>query len=108
MSVAVNAGANAAIIAASVAAANARRRRLRIARQRRRIIAKRRENGELNMSNELIGSFIGKEVQVVTVEGENFRGKLVAVEDNWIKLEEKKTTRIINTDIVSSVVTKNN
>ncbi|MCQ2798530.1 MAG: hypothetical protein MJ220_01425 [Bacilli bacterium] len=105
---AVNAGANAAIIAASVAAANARRRRLRIARQRRRIIAKRRENGELIMSNELIGSFIGKEVQVVTAEGENFRGKLVAVEDNWIKLEEKKTTRIINTDIVSSIVTKNN
>lgn len=108
MSVSVNAGANAAIIAASVAAANARRRRLRIARQRRRIIAKRRENGEFCMSNELIGSFIGKEVQVVTSEGENFRGKLLAVEDNWIKLEEKKMTRIINTDIVSSIATKNN
>ena len=93
MYVAVNPGANAAIMAASIAASNSRRRRKRIAKRRRiarrRILAKLKNNGEITMSNELIGSFVGKEVTIETSEGEHYKGKLLAVEDNWIKLEEK-------------------
>ena len=101
MSVATIAAANSAIMAANMAAMSARRRRLIRARVLRRLQNK--QKGIRSMSNDLIREFIGKEVLVVTVDNAEYRGRLVACEDNWIKIEEKRNTRLINADVITAI-----
>lgn len=100
MNVAAFAGANSAILAANIAAMSAKRRRIGHRRALLRRINKRERN---IMSNELIKEFIGKEVHIVTVDSAEYRGRLVACEDNWVKIEEKRNTRLINTDIITAI-----
>lgn len=56
------------------------------------------------MPQELIKEFIGK-VCTIVLFNESFaiQGKIVAVEENWIKVEEKNTVRIINGDMIRDI-----
>lgn len=98
MNAASLAGANAAIMAASIAAASSRRRRIAHARAMRRLDKENR-----TMPNELIAEFIGKEVVIRTIEGDEYHCRLVAAQDNWIKVTEKRTTRVINADSITAI-----
>ena len=56
------------------------------------------------MPTELIKEFMGK-VCAITLFNESFgiTGKIVSVEGNWIKFEEKGTNRLINGDMVIDI-----
>ncbi len=56
------------------------------------------------MPQELMKEFIGK-VCTVILFNDSFgvKGKIVAVEENWIKVEEKNKIRIINGDMIRDI-----
>ena len=56
------------------------------------------------MPQELMKEFIGK-VCTIILFNESFgvQGKIVAVEDNWIKVEEKNKGRLINGDMIRDI-----
>lgn len=57
------------------------------------------------MPKDLIQEFVGK-VCLIMIYGEdlsNVTGKIVAVEDNWIKVEGKKDIQLINGDMIKRI-----
>ena len=56
------------------------------------------------MPQELMKEFIGK-VCTIVLFNESFgvQGKIVAVEENWIKVEEKNRVRLINGDMIRDI-----
>ena len=56
------------------------------------------------MPQELMKEFIGK-VCTIILFNETFgvQGKIVAVEENWIKFEEKNKIRLINGDMIRDI-----
>lgn len=56
------------------------------------------------MPQELIKEFIGK-VCTIVLFNDTFgvQRKIIAVEDNWIKLEEKNKVRLINGDMIRNI-----
>ncbi len=56
------------------------------------------------MPTELIKEFLGK-VCSISLFNESFgiTGKIVALEDNWIKVEEKDTARLVNGDMIRDI-----
>lgn len=91
--------ASTALMAATISSSSRRRRLARL-----RALKRIKNNGEnKSMSNELIKEFIGKDVVIVEADGTDHRGRLVACEDNWLKLEEKRITKLINADMVNSI-----
>lgn len=56
------------------------------------------------MPKELLQEFIGKKCEIMLMESISaFQGTILAVEDNWIKFEEKKKIYIINGDMISHI-----
>lgn len=57
------------------------------------------------MSNELIGDLVGKEVLITTGSLGSSYNKVTVVEvvDNWIKVEKKGKTDLINIDFVQGI-----
>ena len=58
------------------------------------------------MPTELIKEFMGK-VCAIVLFNDSFgvTGKIVAVEQNWIKVEEKNKVRLINVDMIREMST---
>ncbi len=56
------------------------------------------------MPTELIQEFMGK-VCSISLFNESFgiTGKIVALEDNWIKIEEKDSLRLVNGDMIRDI-----
>lgn len=56
------------------------------------------------MPKELMKEFIGK-VCIITLFNETFgvQGKIVALENNWVKVEEKNKVRLINGDMIRDI-----
>ncbi len=69
-----------------------------------RIIQNKKKGRKRSMPTELIKEFIGK-VCNISLFNDSFgvMGKIVAVEDNWIKINEKSTVRLINGDMVRDI-----
>ena len=69
-----------------------------------RIIQNSKKGRKRSMPTELIKEFIGK-VCNISLFNDSFgvTGKIVAVEDNWIKVNEKSTVRLINGDMVRDI-----
>ncbi len=80
----------------------------RMAWQRRQAkVAKRnrirRRKGE-NIMNELIKSYIGKEVIIWAGSSSGVTGTMTRIEDNWVEIEDKDGNKqILNTDYISRV-----
>ncbi len=56
------------------------------------------------MPIEMINEFIGKECSITLFnEIGAVQGKILSVEENWIKVEEKKKIRIINGDMIRDI-----
>ena len=56
------------------------------------------------MPTEMLQAFIGKKVTIVSAGSTmGFEGTIVKIEDNWIMLEGKKYTQIINGDAVNYI-----
>ncbi|MBR3439357.1 MAG: hypothetical protein IKH13_07650 [Clostridia bacterium] len=59
------------------------------------------------MPTEMLQSYIGKKVTVVCAgSGMGFEGVIVKIEDNWIMVEGKRSTQIINGDAVNYISIK--
>jgi hypothetical protein len=59
------------------------------------------------MPTEMMREFIGKTCSISTYNGAfTIECKLLAVEENWIKVEEKKKIRIINGDMIRDISIK--
>jgi len=68
------------------------------------IIRRKRKGVKRRMPAEMIKEFIGKDCVIVLFnEVAAVQGKIVALEDNWIKVEEKKRIRIINVDMIRDI-----
>ncbi|MEE0732771.1 MAG: hypothetical protein U0M23_03895 [Acutalibacteraceae bacterium] len=59
------------------------------------------------MPIEMIKEFIGKDCCISMMSSvSNVIGKIIAVEENWIKVEEKKDIRMINADYIRDISIK--
>lgn len=77
---------------------------IRIRRVKNRNKRKNKKGVKRSMPVEMIKEYIGKEVSIF-VEGElgGFQGKILSVEGNWLKVEEKKYTRLVNGDMITQI-----
>lgn len=68
------------------------------------MIRKKKKERRRKMPQELMKEFIGK-VCIITLFNEAFgiQGKIIALEDNWIKIEEKNKIRLINGDMIRDI-----
>ena len=65
---------------------------------------RKRKGVVVGMTNELIKKSIGKNCQITTGSfGTNVKGKIVDVNENWIKLETKKGEELINAEFIQSI-----
>ena len=67
-------------------------------------IIRRKKGRKKAMPTELLKEFIGK-MCVISLFNESFgvSGRLTAVEGSWIRVEEKKSVRIINGDMIRDI-----
>lgn len=57
------------------------------------------------MPTEMIKECIGKECTITLFnEISGVKGTIIAVEENWIKVQEKKKTRVINGDFIRDII----
>jgi len=68
------------------------------------VIKRKKEGRKSKMPAELMKEFIGK-VCSISIFGESFGAavKVVAIENNWIKVEEKNNIRLINGDMIKEI-----
>ena len=66
---------------------------------------KRKHKGEKRkMPTEMLKEFLDKDCTITLFnEIVGVQGRIVAIEENWIKVEEKKRTRIINGDMIRDI-----
>ncbi len=58
------------------------------------------------MPTEMIKDFIGKDCTITLFnEVGGVQGKIIAIEENWVKVEEKKRIRMINGDMIRDIAT---
>ena len=71
-------------------------------------IVRRKKRGVYRkMPTEMIKEFIGKECTITLFsESLGVHGTIIALEENWIKVEEKKNIRIINGDVIRDISTR--
>lgn len=72
---------------------------IRLSKKNRR---KRRKG--VNVMNELMKSYIGKEIIVWTNWSNSVTGTATKIEENWIELQDKKgNLQLLNTDFISRI-----
>lgn len=74
-------------------------------RQIRNRILRRKQGRNRKMPTELMKEFLGN-VCAITLFNEAFRaspGRIAAVEDNWVKVEEKNRVRLVNGDMIRDI-----
>jgi RNase P/RNase MRP subunit p29 len=69
---------------------------------------RKKEGRKRSMPTELIKEFLGKVCGITlfnTLFNESFgiTGKIVSVEGNWLKIEEKDTSRLVNGDMIRDI-----
>ena len=70
-----------------------------------RVIKKKK--GRVVMQNELIKKFVGKECRISTgAMGVKASGKIVQVNENWIEVQTKKGSEVINLDFIQYIKLK--
>ncbi len=68
------------------------------------ILNNRRRGGKRMLPKELMQDFIGKVCAILTYnEIAGTTGKIVGVEENWLKVQTKKETKLINGDMVKDI-----
>jgi len=71
---------------------------------RMRISRRKRKGVKQMIPAEMLREFVGKECTISLFnEIGAIQGRLVAMEENWIKVEEKKKIRVINGDMVRDI-----
>ena len=56
------------------------------------------------MPTEMLKEFLNKDCTITLFnEIGGVQGKIIAIEENWLKVEEKKRTRLINGDMIRDI-----
>lgn len=55
------------------------------------------------MGNEIIKEYVGKTCKIFGGQSVNGIGKIIEVNENWIKLETKKGVELINAEYIQSI-----
>lgn len=64
----------------------------------------RKRKGAVEMTNEVIKKYIGKDCRISTGSfGTNVIGKILDVNENWIEVETKKGNELVNAEYVQSI-----
>ncbi len=72
--------------------------------QRRLVQKFQRKRRKGKMPTELLKEFIGKVCSIMMFGGAfGMTGKIVAIEGNWIKFEQKKEVQLINGDMIQNI-----
>lgn len=67
-------------------------------------IKQKRKGEKRDMPKEMMQEFMGKVCSIILFNDSfGMTGKIVAIEENWIKVENKKEVRIINGDMIQSI-----
>lgn len=66
---------------------------------------KKKKGEKRTMPTEMLKEFIGRDCTISLFNdlGSGVQGKILSVEENWIKVEEKKKLRIINGDMIRDI-----
>ena len=84
-----------------IPALNRQRKRRRIATARRK---NKKEREKKTMPVEMLKPYIGEKVTIMLFgEVMGFECTVLAVEENWIKVDEKRQTRMINGDAINYI-----
>ena len=68
------------------------------------IIKRKRKGMKRKMPQELMKEFIGKVCTIILFNDSfGIQGRIVEIEDNWIKVVEKNKVRIINGDMIRDI-----
>lgn len=68
------------------------------------ILKKMKRKGVLNMTNEVIKRYIGKNCKISTGSfGTTVVGEIIDVNENWLEVETKKGKELINADFIQSI-----
>lgn len=64
----------------------------------------RKRKGVVKMTNELIKRYIGKKCLISTgTFGTNVKGTIIGVNENWLEVETKKGSELINAEFIQSI-----
>jgi len=64
----------------------------------------RKRIGVVEMTNELIKRYIGKNCLISTgTFGTNVKGKIIDVNENWLEVETKKGSELVNVEFIQSI-----
>lgn len=67
-------------------------------------VKQKRKGEKRNMPKEMMQEFMGKVCSIMLFNDSfGMTGKIVAIEENWIKVENKKEVRILNGDMIQSI-----
>lgn len=67
-------------------------------------IKQKRKGEKRDMPKEMMQEFMGKVCSIILFNDSfGMTGKIVAIEENWIKVENKKEVRILNGDMIQSI-----
>ena len=69
-------------------------------------IMRKRKGVKRKMPAQLLNSFLNKECVIYLFGGHVVQGTIVEVEENWIKVNEKKKVRLLNGDMIADISTK--
>ncbi len=68
------------------------------------ILKNRKRKGLINMTNEVLKKYIGKNCKISTGSfGTTVKGKIIEVNENWIEVQTKNGSEVINADYIQSV-----
>ncbi len=68
------------------------------------LLLKKRRRGMNTMTNELIKQYVGTNCKISTgAYGTTVTGKIIEVNENWIKVETKKSEELINAEFVQNI-----
>lgn len=75
---------------------------------RRAVLTKiKKRKGAVTMTNEVLRKYIGKNCNISTgTFGTNVNGKIVDVNENWIEVETRKGSVLINAEYIQSIKIK--
>lgn len=73
------------------------------------VLKMKKRRGVAIMTNELLQKYIGKTCHISTgTFGVNLYGKIIAINENWIEVETKKGSELINSEFIQHIKVKGN
>ena len=74
------------------------------AQRRRQMIVRRKKKGNQAMTNELLSTLVGRNARLSTGSlGTAVTGRIQSVHDNWIEVETRKDTVLLNAEYVVDI-----